>query len=79
MNFWSRFGARPMGGNRKLVFSDYAYTEMLLEVEPHPDALTLESDPYELIRPEGEWDATGILETSMTRPVTSPQRDREAA
>jgi predicted GNAT family N-acyltransferase len=79
VNFWSRFGARPMGGNRKLVFSDYAYTEMLLEVEPHPDALTLESDPYELIRPEGEWDTPGILETSMTRPVTSPQRDREAA
>lgn len=79
VNFWSRFGARPMGGNRKLVFSDYSYTEMLLEVEPHPEPLTLDSDPYELIRPEGEWDRPGVLETSLSRPVTSPQRDREAA
>ncbi|MEJ8570938.1 GNAT family N-acetyltransferase [Microbaculum marinum] len=79
VKFWSRFGAKPMGGNRKLVFSDYSYTEMLLEVEPHPDPLTLDSDPYELIRPEGEWDEPGVLENSMARPVTSPLGDRKAA
>ncbi len=79
VKFWSRFGAKPMGGNRKLVFSDYSYTEMLLEVEPHDNPLTLDSDPYELIRPEGEWDRPGVLENSMSRPVTSPLRDREAA
>jgi predicted GNAT family N-acyltransferase len=79
VKFWSRFGAKPMGANRKLEFSDYSYTEMLLEVEPHPDPLTLESDPYELIRPEGEWDEPGILERSIVRPVTSPLHDREAA
>lgn len=79
VKFWSRFGARPMGDNRKLAFSDYSYTEMLLEVEPHPDPLTLDSDPYELIRPEGEWHKPGILERSIARPVTSPLHDREAA
>lgn len=79
VKFWSRFGAKPMGDNRKLVFSDYSYTEMLLEVEPHDNPLTLDSDPYELIRPEGEWDRPGVLENSMSRPVTSPLRDREAA
>jgi predicted GNAT family N-acyltransferase len=79
VNFWSRFGAKPMGDNRKLVFSDFSYTEMLLEVEPHPDALSLDSDPYELIRPEGEWDMPGVLEKSMARPVSSTLRDREAA
>jgi predicted GNAT family N-acyltransferase len=79
VKFWSRFGAKPMGGNRKLVFSDYSYTEMLLEVEPHPEPLTLDSDPYELIRPEGEWDRPGVLETSVTRPTTSPLNSRQAA
>lgn len=79
VKFWSRFGAKPMGANRKLVFSDYSYTEMLLEVEPHPDPLTLDSDPYELIRPEGEWHRPGVLEDSLARPVTSPMQDREAA
>jgi predicted GNAT family N-acyltransferase len=79
VKFWSRFGAKPMGGNRKLEFSDYSYTEMLLEVEPHPEPLTLDSDPYELIRPEGEWDRPGILESSVSRPVTSPLHGRKAA
>jgi len=79
VKFWRRFGAKPMGGNRKLEFSDYSYTEMLLEVEPHPDPLTVDSDPYELIRPEGEWDEPGVLEASVRRPVTSPLRDRKAA
>ena len=78
VKFWRRFGAKPMGGNRKLAFSDYSYTEMLLEVEPHPDPLTLDSDPYELIRQEGEWDIPGVLEESVSRPVSSPLRDRDA-
>ena len=34
MDFWARFGAKPLGHNRGLVFSDYSYTEMVLELEP---------------------------------------------
>src|SRR5437667_12360682 len=44
--FWKRLGARPMQSRRPLAFSDYSYTEMLVETERHPDALSLESDPY---------------------------------
>jgi predicted GNAT family N-acyltransferase len=77
--FWKRFGARPMEPRRPLAFSDFAYTEMLLETEPHPDALSLASDPYVLIRPEGEWDQPGVLERSSARPVTSPIRNARAA
>ena len=72
--FWSRFGARPMQPSRQLVFSDFSYTEMLLEAEPHEDAVSLESDPYVIIRPEGAWDEAGVLERSAKRPVTSPLR-----
>jgi predicted GNAT family N-acyltransferase len=77
--FWSRFGARPMVPKRELTFSDYSYTEMLLVTERDPDALTLESDPYVLIRAEGLWDRPGPLEQSATRPVTSPNRFTHAA
>jgi predicted GNAT family N-acyltransferase len=67
--FWRRFGARPMPGRSELVFSDYRYTEMLLETEPHPDAVTLNSDPYVIIRPEGAWNRQGVLEESARRSV----------
>jgi predicted GNAT family N-acyltransferase len=77
VDFWARFGAKPLGHNRKLVFSDYSYTEMLLELEPDPRAITIDSDPYVIIRPEGDWDRPGVLDRSSTRSATSP--DREAA
>jgi len=77
--FWRRFGARPVEPKRPLTFSDFSYTEMLLETEPHPDALSLASDPYVLIRPEGEWHRPGVLERSAVRPVTSPLRNAKAA
>ncbi|MDP2733270.1 MAG: GNAT family N-acetyltransferase [Hoeflea sp.] len=79
VNFWSRFGAKPMQGRRKLVFSDFAYTEMLLETEPAPDAITLDSDPYQIIRPEGAWHQPGVLDESADRDATSPLRDLKAA
>jgi len=70
--FWSRFGARPMPKRCQLVFSDFSYTEMLLDAAPHPNPITLDSDPYEIIRPEGAWDRPGPLDHSANRPVTSP-------
>jgi predicted GNAT family N-acyltransferase len=77
--FWTRFGARPIEPHRALVFSDFSYTEMLLTTERHPDALSLDSDPYVLIRPEGAWDQAGPLERSASRPVTTPLRKQQAA
>jgi predicted GNAT family N-acyltransferase len=72
VDFWAHFGAKPLGPGRKLVFSDFSYTEMVIELEPHPDAITVNSDPYEIIRPEGDWGAPGILDESAERPPTSP-------
>ena len=70
--FYARFGATPMGSDRKLCFSGFNYTEMLLEMEPLPDAITLDSGGYVILRPEGDWDRPGILEISATRPVRDP-------
>jgi predicted GNAT family N-acyltransferase len=74
VNFWAHFGARPLGHNRKLTFSDFSYTEMVLDLEPDADAITLDSDPYLIIRPEGDWDRPGVLEGSSGRGVSSPLR-----
>lgn len=76
VDFWAHFGAKPLPAKREITFSDFSYTEMLLEIEPSPDAITLESDPYVIIRPEGEWDEPGVLDRSAGREVTSPLRMR---
>ena len=75
VRFWSSFGARPMPArDTPLVFSDFSYTEMLLEADRRSDAITMATDPYVLIRPEGKWHETGVLETSSARNNSSPLR-----
>jgi len=74
VNFWSHFGAVPLENQRDLAFSDFAYKEMVIPLEPHPDPISIETDPYIIIRPEGEWHKPGVLEASATRPITSPLR-----
>ena len=67
--FWARFGGKPVEGSEPFVFSDYSYTEMVLEIEPAFDAIDLDSGPMVILRPEGDWDRPGILETSSSRPA----------
>lgn len=76
VDFWAHFGAKPLPAKREITFSDFSYTEMLLEIEPGADAITLESDPYVIIRPEGQWDEPGVLDRSAVREVSSPLRVR---
>jgi predicted GNAT family N-acyltransferase len=70
--FWTRFGFRPMENRKHFVFSDYDYVEMVAELERDPDAITIETDPYIAIRPEGRWHVSGILEQSSNRPASNP-------
>jgi predicted GNAT family N-acyltransferase len=67
VDFWSRFGAKPLPEQRPLTFSDHHYTEMLFECERDPQSITLASDPYVIIRPEGDWDRAGVLDKSADR------------
>jgi predicted GNAT family N-acyltransferase len=68
LKVWESRGFKRMGG-RELVFSDFDYVEVKLETEKHPQSITLDDDPYVLIRPEGRWDTPGILEKSSSRGV----------
>ena len=73
VNFWSRFGFKPLSGRHDLVFSDYDYVEMVAEYPAHPDAISIDTDPYVLIRPEGRWHVPGILERSAQRTTGAVQ------
>lgn len=79
VNFWSRFGFHEFEGGKELIFSDFDYVEMVAEIEPHPDAVRIGSDPYKVIRPEGRWHVPGILEASAARNVTRPSIGTSAA
>lgn len=72
LRFWAQFGFKPIAKNVPLVFSDHEYVELVGELEPHPEPLTIHSDPYVLIRPEGAWDDPGVLDKSSSRPATNP-------
>lgn len=70
--FWTRFGFHTFEGGRELVFSDFDYVEMVMELDRHPDAITLGTNPYVMIRPEGRWHVPSVLEKSAARPLTRP-------
>jgi len=70
--FWSRFGFRVKENTRRFVFSDFEYVEIVADIERDPDAITIGIDPYVIIRPEGRWHVSGILERSSMRPASGP-------
>jgi predicted GNAT family N-acyltransferase len=72
VNFWARFGFRPLEGVQEFVFSDFDYVEIVMDTSQHPQAIAIGADPYVLIRPEGQWHKPGVLERSASRPVSRP-------
>lgn len=59
-------------GREPFTFSDHEYVETIRELEPPDDAVTIDSDPLVLLRPEGAWDRPGVLDRSSERPATNP-------
>ncbi len=79
VGWYAQFGFRVPNEARELTFSEFGFVEIILDVAPHPEAVSLESDPYVIIRPEGRWHAPGILEKSAARDVTRPGALRSQA
>jgi predicted GNAT family N-acyltransferase len=59
-------------GRQRFTFSDHEYVETIRELEPPADAVTIDSDPLVVLRPEGAWDRPGVLDRSAHRPATNP-------
>ncbi len=74
IDFWGKFGFHPRQ-RPEFEMSDHRFFEVVCELEPHPQGLSLEDDPVVLHRPEGEWDRPGPLEDLSTRPATSSRSD----
>lgn len=72
VKLWSRFGFRATSIEPTLRYSDHAYVVMEGDFPAHNDPITIKSDPYLILRPEGRWDEPGILERSADRPATNP-------
>lgn len=66
--FWTRRGGGKLREDREsFTFSDHEYVEIIREIEPPENHLTINSHPMELCRPEGDWEREGILEKSAKR------------
>jgi predicted GNAT family N-acyltransferase len=79
VEWYGQFGFRVPNTARSLVFSEYDFVEIVLDRPREPNAISIETDPYVIIRPEGRWHAPGILERSAKRPVTRPGALRRSA
>jgi hypothetical protein len=66
-DYWREQGFHPRTGRPSFHFSDRAYIEVLAEFECPADALTLDSAPMVLVRPEGNWAKPGVLDHSARR------------
>lgn len=78
LGYYLRLGWRPLEGGRRVVFSDHEYVEIVFDAVPSPNAISLESDPYVLMRPEGRWHLPGILERSAVRSVAGAPIELDA-
>jgi predicted GNAT family N-acyltransferase len=79
VKFWSKCGFAVPPNARELEFSDFDYVEMINTALRQPDAISEGTDPYVIIRPEGEWSSTGILERSRVRGLRRPSASEAAA
>jgi hypothetical protein len=61
------------------VFSDFDYVEMTFDMKHAAKPVSMETDPYVVIRPEGDWQEPGILERSAARGVSRPSAEGVAA
>ncbi|PWE17399.1 N-acetyltransferase [Marinicauda salina] len=65
--YWKRYGLIHREHRGTFVFSDRVYIEVEGRYALHPKALTTETEPLTLDRPEGAWDEPGPLDHSVER------------
>ncbi len=58
---------RVLDRERSFDFSGYSYLTLEIPLPEHPDAIRVDTDPFVLLRPEGEWDTPGVLDPGYSR------------
>jgi predicted GNAT family N-acyltransferase len=79
VRFWTKCGFAVSTNARELEFSDFDYIEMINSAPRRSDAICEATDPYIIIRPEGDWGSPGILERSRVRGLRRPSASEAAA
>lgn len=67
VKYWRTHGFRVRAERPEFYFSDYAYVEIERDLIPPANAITPETDPMVLIRPDGDWDRPGPFDQSLER------------
>ncbi len=71
--FWMRYGrVKARAGRPRFVFSDHEYVEVIRRLDLPANALSLDTPALVMLRPEGAWDESGVLDHSAARPAASP-------
>lgn len=72
---WERVAQmRLRPGRPMFAFSQLGFVEMERDLPRDPNALSIDSAPLILIRPEGDWDRPGVLDASAARVGGAGQR-----
>lgn len=69
--FWKQLGFLPRPSREGFRFSDYEYVECYRELAARNDAISIDADPYVVMRPEGAWDEESVLDRSAQRPAVA--------
>jgi predicted GNAT family N-acyltransferase len=65
---------RARSGRPAFEYSQISFVEMERDLAADPDALSIDSSPLVLVRPEGDWDRPGVLDVSAAPPLRSRNR-----
>lgn len=65
--YWRSHGFQIRRNRPRFQFSDYEYVEIEQELPRCPEAITMETHPMMLIRPDGDWDRPGPFDRSLER------------
>lgn len=67
VKYWRTHGFRLRAERPEFGFSDYKYVEIERDLVPPANAITMNTDPMVVIRPDGEWDRPGPFDLSLAR------------
>lgn len=77
---WSHvMTCRVLDREKPFEFSGYSYLTLEIPLPDHPRAIRFNSDPFLLLRPEGDWDAKGVLDPRSAQPPSMQTSSSDAA
>jgi predicted GNAT family N-acyltransferase len=66
VRFWRVFGFKERNERADFTFANVKYRELIAEFDDSTDAISIDSPPMVIIRPEGAWNVPGPLDISAS-------------